>query len=74
MFPNPWLSSYWGYRDRDPHDPASVDWIAVDRLTLGPTDTATLESILATGEFRVVFERGPLLVARRVEAPARGAT
>ncbi len=75
MFPNPWQASYWGYRDRKQHDPGVVEWIVVDRLTLGASDTAVLESILDTGEFRVVFERGPLLAARRVEAPnSRGGT
>jgi uncharacterized membrane protein len=64
-FPNPWRASNWGYQDRDTDDPADVDWIAVDRASLGVEDQQLLEQILGNGSWRVVRERDDVLVAKR---------
>ena len=44
-----------------------IDWIAYDRAyeTVVPTGRATLDGLLASGRFRVVTERGGVVVARR---------
>ncbi len=65
-FPNPWRAANWGYRDEDTRDPRTVDWIAVDRQAVGLEDRALLDSILANGNFEVVFNRDDVLVAHRV--------
>ena len=65
-FPNPWRGHNWGYRDRDMRDPSTVDWIVVDRQTLGPDDRALLASLLDAGKFTRVYDGDDLIVARRV--------
>ncbi len=65
-FPNPWRASNWGYRDEETRDPRRVDWIAVDRQAMGIEDKALLDSILANGNFEVVFRRDDVIVAHRV--------
>jgi uncharacterized membrane protein len=67
-FPNPWRASNWGYRDQDTHDPADVDWLAIDRLALGPEDRQLLAEILTNGRWRVVSDVDDVLVAKRKDA------
>ena len=64
-FPNPWRASNWGYRDQDTHDPDGIDWLAIDRIALGPSDRRLLERILARGDWTVVHDVEDVLVARR---------
>ena len=64
-FPNPWQASNWGVRNEDQHDPATVDWLIIDRTTLGPGPEALLEEILATGEWEVRSTTDDVLVAQR---------
>jgi uncharacterized membrane protein len=72
-FPNPWQGKNWGVDDVNPRDPASIEWLVIDWTTLGPnaraTEVALAESILISGAFEVVFEQGPVTVARRVSPP-----
>jgi hypothetical protein len=64
-FPNPWRASNWGYQDRETDDPRDVDWLAIDRLALGPEDAALLDRILSNGNWVVVQRSNDVLVARR---------
>jgi uncharacterized membrane protein len=67
-FPNPWRPSNWGFEDQDTDDPRDVDWLAIDRLALGPEDTALLDRILSNGNWVVVEKRDDVLLARRKRA------
>jgi hypothetical protein len=66
MFPNPFRTSYWGVKDESPHDPATVQWLVLDRPLLGTDDVATLEAALATGEWEIVYEEQAIVVAHRI--------
>jgi hypothetical protein len=44
-----------------------VQWLVVDRAVLGPPDRALLDQILASGQFRVVYDRDDYVVARRIK-------
>ena len=66
-FPNPWRSSNWGVEGSPTRDPRRVDWLVIDRTVVtAPADIALLQSILDNGNFRIVFDRDELLVARRI--------
>jgi uncharacterized membrane protein len=64
-FPNPWESRNFGIDGKPRRDPRRVEWLVIDRTVLGPPDAALLRDILESGEFRIVFARDDLLVARR---------
>ncbi len=77
-WPNPWIPTNWGDKNEHQRDPAGVEYLAVDRALLGSPgarDTnqqnqAELLAHLLSGEFRIVYDREGVLVARRVAAPA----
>ena len=64
-FPNPWRPANWGVPGSAIRSPKRVDWIVIDRQTLG-SDQPLLDRILAKGHFKVVLDRDDLIVARRV--------
>lgn len=70
-FPNPWQPQNWGVRDEHQHDPAEVDWLVIDRLSLSPELDTLLQEILDTEDWVVVEARDDLLVAHRAGAPTR---
>lgn len=66
-WPNPWVPSYWGVDDghRLP-DPSRIEWLVVDRWHVGESERALLDELIGPqGEFRVVFDRDDVVVARR---------
>lgn len=63
-FPNPWIRSYWGKGDEEPPDPALIDWLIIDRLTLGES-AADLERILSEEEWEILIDSEDVLVAER---------
>jgi uncharacterized membrane protein len=67
-FPVPWRNVNWGVDGENLHDPAGVEWIAVDRLRLGPADLALLDELLAT-EFEVRLDEADVVVAERIAPP-----
>ena len=74
-YPNPWRNSYWGVDQRRPdgrvtawppaHDPATIEWIAVDKGTLGAESQALLKDLLASPEWVTVFDQANVVVAHR---------
>ena len=65
-FPNPWVGTNYGRTAGDHGDPAGVDWLVVDRQTLGPADLALLDRLTgAGGPFTVVSENQSIVLARR---------
>jgi hypothetical protein len=69
-FPVPWRNVNWGVHGEHLADPADVQWIVVDRRSLGPDDVALLKH-LVDYQFRVVLDRDDIVVARRVHAPRK---
>jgi hypothetical protein len=47
-----------------------VQWLAVDRREMSTQDLGLLEKLLAH-QFRVVFDRDDIVVAKRVHPPPR---
>jgi uncharacterized membrane protein len=68
-YPNPFVTRNWGIRDQHPHDPARVDWIIVDTFSVAPEDLGPIEELVASGEFRLRFDRRGIEVAQRVRPP-----
>ena len=64
-FPNPWRPANWGVPGSDTRNPERIDWIVIDRQVVGDA-RALLDRILSGPDFKVVFDRDDLLVARRV--------
>ena len=67
-FPVPWRNVNWGVQGEHLDNPASVRWILVDRREISADDQLLLKRLFAR-EFKVVYHRDDILVARRVHAP-----
>ncbi len=68
-FPNPWIPSNWGLKDRKPDDPLALHWLLVDTWTLGDGPQRQLfESLLANGVYEVRSDEQGIIVAERSEA------
>jgi uncharacterized membrane protein len=63
-FPNPWIRSYWGTGLEELPDPRGIDWLLIDRQTVGGS-AAELERILAEEEWEIIIDRDDVLVAER---------
>lgn len=68
-FPNPWESKNFGIEGKPRRDPERVQWLVVDRQVINadPAAAALLATVLE--DFRIVFDRDDLLVARRRGVP-----
>jgi uncharacterized membrane protein len=74
-FPNPWRNSYWGVDQKLPdgrvvawpaaRDPRTIQWIAVDKGTLGADSLSLLKDVLASPEWVTVFDQENVVVAHR---------
>jgi len=67
-FPVPWKNVNWGVQGENLHDPADVDWLALDRTLLSPDDGILLAQLLSR-EFVIRYDQSDILVAERVAAP-----
>lgn len=65
-FPNPFATSNWGVRGENPPSPSDARWLIVDRRLAGAQFRPLLDELLASGEFRVVFDDDDVVVAERV--------
>jgi hypothetical protein len=65
-FPNPWQSRNWGVPGTATRSPARVHWIVMDVTVLGAPDRLLFEHILRSRQFKVVYDREGMVVARRV--------
>ena len=63
-FPNPWVVSNWGVHGERPPKPSNADYLVVDTNLLG--DKEDLYQRLVTTEFKKVFDRDGIVVAKRV--------
>ncbi len=64
-FPNPWRELNWGVSGEHQRDPATIEYLALDMTSLGTPELELLESLIASGEFRVLFDRESVLIAVR---------
>jgi uncharacterized membrane protein len=70
-FPNPFTPSNWGVHNENYPKATTAKWLVVDRKFLGEADRGIVDRLLAGGEFRPLFERDGIVVARRVVAAQR---
>jgi hypothetical protein len=70
-WPNPWIAGNWGFADRDPDDPAGVDYLVLDLLIDQRPELRTALTEGTAAEFEVISEDGGVLVAKRTRSPAR---
>jgi uncharacterized membrane protein len=71
-WPNPFTRppANWGVEGENPGNPARVQYLALDTGLIGDEHKRLYESLTAPGgEFRKIFERDQLVVARRVRPP-----
>jgi uncharacterized membrane protein len=66
QYPNPFRNSYWGVPGTPTRSPSRIDWVITDQATMGPEDMATFDALITGGDFKVVFDRDGVVVARRV--------
>jgi len=65
-FANPWRLKNYGIEGEQGRNPGRVDWLFLDRQTLGPDERALLDALIHDGRFRIVSDRDDFVVARRV--------
>ena len=62
-FPNPWIVTNYGLDSTRGADPRVVDWLVVDRLSVGDAGRRLLDRLLASNSFRIVSDRDQIVVA-----------
>jgi hypothetical protein len=67
-WPVPWKGRNWGIKGENLHDPADVEWLAVDRQVISAEDRDLLSRLLSS-EYTVRSEREGIVVAQRARAP-----
>lgn len=76
QFPNPWVGENWAVDGEDQHDPATIEWLVVDRALLGtttfPRDDAIRSTLahLLSSEFEIEREAAGVVLARRIAPPS----
>ena len=65
LFPNPWTTLNWGVNGEDPHDPASVQWLVLDRSKLDLAENELLDQILEDETWVIHLDEAGVLVAER---------
>jgi hypothetical protein len=73
-FPNPWINKNYGIDATAHGDPAAVDWVLVDRSLFASSqeESALFQTLLESGEFRVVLESGSTVLLERIAPPGPG--
>jgi uncharacterized membrane protein len=72
-WPNPFVRppANWGVNGENPGDPADVDYLAIDTGLIGDEHKALYNELTAPGgEFKKLFERDQVVVAKRVRPPS----
>ena len=71
-YPNPWIPTNWGIAGENIDDPSTVDYLLVERPTLG-NSTEMFDALTAPGgQFEIVFDRDGVVLAKRVRPPEPG--
>jgi len=65
-FPNPWVVTNWGAHGENPPDPATVDFLVLDKSLNGTQQPLYDRLVGASGPFRIIYQADGIVVARRV--------
>lgn len=65
-FPNPWQSQNFGIDGEPRRSGTRVQWLVIDRRTLGKDAKQLFLRLTDSGRFRIVFDHDDYVVARRV--------
>ena len=68
-FPNPWVAANWGLHGEHRPDPAIIDYLVVDTNRLGEQRQLYERLVGPDKEFRVVFAKDGIVMARRALPP-----
>ena len=69
LWPTPFDYQNWGFADEATGRPDRVEWLLVDRRTLGESQPIFDQLTGPDGEFEIVFDEDDVVVAHRVEPP-----
>jgi uncharacterized membrane protein len=69
-FPVPWCNVNWGVHGEHLDDPGKVQYLLIDRQLVSADRDEALLSDLLSSEFRIVWSRDDLLVAKRIKPTA----
>jgi hypothetical protein len=65
-FPNPWKSQNWGVTGSKNRNPQRIEWLVIDRYITDAQGQKLLDSLIAKGKFKKVFDQDGIWVARRI--------
>lgn len=65
-FPNPWKSQNWGVTGSKNRNPQRIEWLVIDRYITDAQGQKLLDSLIAKGKFKKVFDQDGMWVARRI--------
>ena len=70
-WPNPFVTTYWGNRDENPHDPATIEWVIIAPADVDEPYKGLIDELTAPGgEFATVLKTDDVVVARRIRPPS----
>jgi uncharacterized membrane protein len=65
-FPNPWVGRYYGLTSTDHGDPATVDWLILDRFNFTAADQDLFNRLTGpTGQFMIAYDQVGVVAAHR---------
>ncbi len=67
-YPNPFMPRNWGINDGNQRDPKTVQWLIIEKGDLGESDQQLLSTLIGPNGFRVVYQDGDVMVAKRPSA------
>ncbi|HKY13377.1 MAG TPA: DUF2079 domain-containing protein, partial [Microthrixaceae bacterium] len=70
LWPTPFDYQNWGFADESTGRPDLVEWLLIDRRTLGESQPIFDQLTAPGGEFEIVFDEDDVVVAHRVKPPA----
>jgi uncharacterized membrane protein len=64
-FPNPFKIAYWGANGENPHDPETIEYIALKRDSLSKENKELVDHLTRDDGFTVVFEEENAIILKR---------
>jgi uncharacterized membrane protein len=64
-FPNPWRTAFFGTESSPREDPAPIQWIVLDEVSLTESDREVERCIVAAGTFDEAFRQDDIVVLHR---------
>ncbi len=66
-FPNPFKCNYWGARCENQHDPATIEYVMLNKDVMPPEWRQIVDRLLVT-DFRTIYETDHVLLLKRSDA------